>query len=78
MDATDGVLMVGVYQWAFVDPRRKLIYNCVITLISALIALVIAAIETAGLIVDQFGGDGAWRAIAALAEQWNLLGAAIV
>ncbi len=78
VDATDGVLMVGVYQWAFVDPRRKLIYNCAITSISALIALVIAGIETAGLVVEQFGGSGAWRAVAALAEQWNLLGVAIV
>jgi len=78
VDATDGVLMVGVYQWAFVDPRRKLIYNCAITAISALIALVIAGIETAGLVVDRFGGNAAWRLVAGLAEQTNLLGVFIV
>jgi high-affinity nickel-transport protein len=78
VDATDGVLMVGVYQWAFVDPRRKLIYNCIITAISALIALVIAGIETAGLVVDQVGAAGGWRAVADLAGQFNLLGFVIV
>ena len=78
VDATDGVLMVGVYQWAFVDPRRKLVYNCAITAISALIALVIAGIETAGLVVDWFDAGGVWRAAAGLAEQSNLLGVLIV
>lgn len=78
VDASDGVLMVGVYQWAFVDPRRKLYYNCIITLVSALIAILIGGIETAGLLVSQLGAGGAFAAVAELAEQFNSLGAVII
>jgi high-affinity nickel-transport protein len=34
IDTTDGVLMLGVYQWAFVKPIRKLYYNLTITFVS--------------------------------------------
>lgn len=78
VDTSDGVLMVGVYQWAFVEPRRKLYYNCVITLVSALIAIVIGGIETAGLLVSQLGAGGALASVAELAEQFNALGAVII
>ena len=78
VDATDGVLMMRVYQWAFVDPRRKLYYNCIITLISALIAILISGIEAAGLIVDNFGFSSALSLVADLSGHFNLLGAVIV
>lgn len=32
IDTTDGVLMLGAYNWAFVKPVRKLYYNLTITL----------------------------------------------
>ena len=38
VDATDGVLMLGAYGWAYVKPIRKLYYNLNITLVSVLIA----------------------------------------
>jgi nickel/cobalt transporter (NiCoT) family protein len=78
VDATDGILMMRVYQWAFVDPRRKLYYNCIITLVSALIAILISGIEVAGLIVDNFGFSGALSLVADLSGHFNLLGAVIV
>jgi nickel/cobalt transporter (NiCoT) family protein len=45
MDTTDGVLMTKAYDWAFVNPLRKLFYNMVITGISVAVALVIGGIE---------------------------------
>jgi high-affinity nickel-transport protein len=45
MDTTDGVLMTKAYDWAFVNPLRKLFYNIVITGISVAVALVIGSIE---------------------------------
>jgi nickel/cobalt transporter (NiCoT) family protein len=45
MDTTDGVLMSKVYDWAFVNPLRKLFYNVTITGLSILVALVIGSIE---------------------------------
>ncbi|TCG02831.1 hypothetical protein BZM27_52945, partial [Paraburkholderia steynii] len=46
VDTTDGVLMLGAYEWAFVRPIRKLYYNVVITLVSVLVAVLIGGIET--------------------------------
>ena len=45
VDATDGVLMLGAYGWAYIKPIRKLYYNLNITLVSVLIAFVIGGIE---------------------------------
>ncbi len=55
VDTTDGVMMLGAYDWAFVKPIRKLYYNMTITLVSVVVALVIGGIEALGLIADQFG-----------------------
>ena len=33
VDTTDGMLMLGAYDWAFVKPIRKLFYNMIITLV---------------------------------------------
>lgn len=35
VDTTDGVMMLGAYDWAFVKPIRKLYYNMTITLVSS-------------------------------------------
>ncbi len=79
VDATDGVLMVGAYQWAFVEPRRKLLYNLVITLVSSLTALLIGAVETATLIA---GGlhlqGGAWTIAERIADHFNMLGLMLI
>ena len=45
MDTTDGVLMVKAYQWAFVNPLRKIFYNITITSLSIVVAVVIGSIE---------------------------------
>ncbi len=48
VDATDSILMVGAYGWAFVKPIRKLYYNMTITLISVMVAVVIGGDRGAG------------------------------
>jgi high-affinity nickel-transport protein len=45
MDTTDGVLMVKAYNWAFVNPLRKIFYNLTTTCLSIVVALVIGSIE---------------------------------
>ena len=79
VDTTDAVLMVRAYGWAFVKPIRKLYYNMTITLVSIVVALVIGGIEALGLIGRKFDFDNAfWRAIAALNENFAVLGYLIV
>ena len=46
MDTTDGVLMSKAYNWAFVNPLRKIFYNITTTSLSIIVALVIGTIET--------------------------------
>lgn len=45
MDTTDGVLMSKAYNWAFVNPVRKIFYNITITSLSIAVALIIGTIE---------------------------------
>ena len=45
MDTTDGVLMAKAYNWAFVNPLRKIFYNLTTTSLSIVVALVIGTIE---------------------------------
>jgi high-affinity nickel-transport protein len=45
MDTTDGVLMCKAYDWAFLNPLRKIFYNMTTTGLSVAVALVIGTIE---------------------------------
>jgi high-affinity nickel-transport protein len=45
MDTTDGVLMAKAYNWAFLNPLRKIFYNITTTGLSVAVALVIGSIE---------------------------------
>jgi nickel/cobalt transporter (NiCoT) family protein len=79
VDTTDGVLMLGAYDWAFVRPIRKLYYNLTITLVSVLVAVLIGGIETLGLIADQFNLKGGfWDLIGMLNDNFNNLGFVII
>ena len=79
IDTTDGVLMLGAYNWAFVKPMRKLYYNLTITLVSVVVAVLIGSIETLGLIGDQFGlGGWFWTGIGALNDNFGDLGFIII
>jgi high-affinity nickel-transport protein len=79
VDTTDGILMIGAYRWAFVNPLRKLYYNMTITAVSIVIALVVGLIEGFGLIGDKLRLGGAfWDAIGTLNDNFGLIGYAIV
>jgi high-affinity nickel-transport protein len=79
VDTTDGVMMLGAYDWAFVRPMRKLYYNMTITLVSVAVALVIGGIEALGLIADKLGlAGGFWDGIGALNDNFNSLGFVII
>jgi high-affinity nickel-transport protein len=79
VDTTDGVMMLGAYDWAFVKPMRKLYYNMTITLVSVLVAVLIGGIETLGLIGDKLGFSGGfWDIVGALNDNFNNLGFAII
>lgn len=58
MDTTDGVLMSKAYNWAFLNPLRKIFYNLATTGLSVAVALVIGTIELAQVMVRLLGLSG--------------------
>jgi len=79
IDTTDGVMMLGAYDWAFVKPMRKLYYNMSITLVSVVVAILIGGIEALGLTSDQLDLKGGfWNVIGALNDNFNNLGFVII
>jgi high-affinity nickel-transport protein len=65
LDTLDGAFMCFAYDWAFLDPVRKVFYNIAITSLSVAVALVIGMIELLSLLADELGvatGPLAWVA----------------
>lgn len=60
MDTTDGVLMCGAYDWAFVNPLRKIFYNISTTGLSIAVALVIGSIELMQVLIHLLQLQGGW------------------
>ncbi|HTR85345.1 MAG TPA: HoxN/HupN/NixA family nickel/cobalt transporter [Reyranella sp.] len=79
VDATDGVLMVGAYDWALLDPARRLGYNLVVTLASIVVAVVVGGVEAMGIAAERFDLAGpVWTVVHVLDDHSGLIGAAIV
>jgi high-affinity nickel-transport protein len=79
VDTLDGVLMLGVYSWAYVRPMRRLFYNLTITLISVVVALGIGLLEALNLVADKLALRGwFWDWIGAVNDHFGVLGFAIV
>jgi high-affinity nickel-transport protein len=79
IDTTDGILMLGAYDWAYVKPIRKLFYNMTITLVSVVIAVLVGGIEALGLLMDQLRLSGPfWEFIGLLNNNFNNLGFIII
>jgi high-affinity nickel-transport protein len=79
IDTTDGILMMGAYDWAFIKPMRKLYYNLIITLLAVVIAVLIGGIEALGLMKDQLNLTGGfWNVVAMLNDHFNSLGFIII
>jgi high-affinity nickel-transport protein len=58
MDTTDGVLMSKAYDWALLNPVRKIFYNVTTTGLSVGVALVIGSIELLQVFVSALGLRG--------------------
>ena len=58
MDTTDGILMSKAYNWAFVNPLRKIFYNITTTGLSIAVALVIGSIELSQVLISMLGVRG--------------------
>jgi nickel/cobalt transporter (NiCoT) family protein len=79
VDSSDGVLMVGAYGWAFMNPVRKLHYNLAITGFSVVAAVLVGAIEALGLVGDKLGLEGGlWEAADTTGAQFGALGYVVV
>jgi NAD(P)-dependent dehydrogenase (short-subunit alcohol dehydrogenase family) len=78
-DATDNILMLGAYGWAFVKPIRKLYYHMTITCVSVIVALAVGGIEALGLLAGLLHlRGGFWVMVVHLNESFGQLGYAIV
>jgi len=58
MDTTDGVLMTKAYNWAFVNPLRKIFYNITITSLSIVVALAIGTVELLQVFIQLLDLNG--------------------
>jgi high-affinity nickel-transport protein len=58
MDTSDGVLMCKVYNWAFINPVRKVFYNLTTTSLSIAVALVIGTVELLQVLISVLGLKG--------------------
>jgi len=59
MDTTDGVLMCKAYDWAFLNPLRKIFYNITTTGLSVAVALLVGTIELLQVSIGIIGLHGA-------------------
>jgi nickel/cobalt transporter (NiCoT) family protein len=77
MDTTDGVLMSKAYDWAFINPLRKIFYNITTTGLSVAVALLVGTVELMQVLIGILGLHGRYfDAIAAL--DFGILGYVIV
>jgi high-affinity nickel-transport protein len=58
MDTTDGVLMCKAYDWAFLNPLRKIFYNITTTGLSVAVALLVGSIELLQVLIPKLGLHG--------------------
>src|ERR1700758_2360269 len=80
VDSADGMIMAGAYNWAFINPIRKLYYNLTITFVSVVVGVVVGGIELTGLVKDKLNLDGGWfwSTIGLLQDNFGTIGLAIV
>ncbi len=79
IDTTDGVMMLGAYEWAFVKPLRKLYYNMTITLMSVLVAALIGGVEVLGLLKERLGMSGSiWNLVGLFSRNLNNCGFVVI
>ncbi|GCC11726.1 high-affinity nickel transport protein [archaeon] len=60
MDTSDGVVMLKAYDWAMVDPIRKVFFNMTITGASVVVALLVGTIEWIEVLSSQLNLSGSF------------------
>jgi high-affinity nickel-transport protein len=79
VDTADGMIMVGAYNWALINPVRKLYYNLTITFVSVVVAVIVGGIEVTGLLKEQLNlSGGFWSLVENLNDNFGMLGIVIV
>ncbi len=79
IDTLDGVLMLGVYGWAFLTPIRKLFYNMTITLVSFLVAFLIGGLEALCIISNKLElSGGVWSFVNKINDNFGNMGFFII
>ena len=73
MDMTDGVLMSKAYNWALLNPLRKIFYNITATGLSVVVALGIGTIELLQVFISMGGLRGKFFDVVA-ALDFGILG----
>ena len=58
MDTTDGVLMSKAYNWAFLNPLRRIFYNITTTGLSVAVALLVGTIELLQVLIGMLDLHG--------------------
>ena len=58
MDTTDGILMSKAYNWAYINPLRRIFYNITTTGLSVAVALLIGTIELLQVLVRMLDLHG--------------------
>jgi len=77
IDTLDGIMMLGAYGWAYINPVRKLVYNLIMTTLSVVVALVVGGLEVLGLFADPME-TGFWTWVGFANEHFGALGFVIV
>ena len=79
VDTADGILMLGAYGWAFLDPMRKLFYNAFITLLGFLVAFFVGAIEILGIVSQELNLKGSiWNFVGGMNDHFGVIGYGLV
>lgn len=79
IDTADGILMLGAYRWAFVNPVRKLYYNLLVTMVSVTVAVIVAIIEVLNVLQSELNLHGSfWNFFANLGNQFGTIGYVII
>ncbi|CAG8536588.1 11230_t:CDS:2 [Ambispora gerdemannii] len=79
VDTIDGILSLGTYTWAYINPVRKIYYNLVITFLSVAVAFSIGGIELLNIISEKADLNGPfWNFFANLGEDFGTIGYAIL
>ncbi|CAG8560910.1 7714_t:CDS:1 [Diversispora eburnea] len=79
IDTIDGILMLGTYTWAFINPIRKLYYNFIITLLSVLVAFIVGTIELLNILSEKLDLQGPfWDFFSVLGDHFGTIGFLII